>query len=213
MNNKNNLFTYTKEYIKSKIDSNYVLSSDSPERMLNNHDLLIKTIKQNPKFIEELPEEILFKDDAYIKTAIEAGYRMKTGDNKFKNNSIFISKYLDFCTKLPEACSIELSVFNDQEIREKFLSRAKQEKYSIRMWDPQFLKDDPELAIEYFRNLIRISGQSHANIHANIFGNSILSKELMKNDWFIKEFINLCAESGISEHEIIDLITTVGINK
>lgn len=207
MKGKNNFFTYLKEYIKSKTDDNYVLNSNSPSRMLNNRDLLIKTIKQNPRFIDELPEEILFKDDIYIKTATESGYKVYYG-SKFYDNPRFISKYLDYCTELPRIAEIGYSLVDNKEIRDKYLIRAKKEKYLISIHDPQFLKDDPELALEYFKDLF----QKNAKDPSKIVEESILTKEVMKNDWFMKEFISLCNESEMSEKQIIDMISAIGIN-
>lgn len=207
MKGKNNFFTYLREYIKSKTDDNYVLNSNSPSRMLNNRDLLIKTIKQNPRFIDELPEEILFKDDIYIKTAIESGYKVYYG-SKFYDNPRFISKYLDYCTELPRIAEIGYSLVDNKEIRDKYLIRAKKEKYLISIHDPQFLKDDPELALEYFKDLF----QKNAKDPSKIVEESILTKEVMKNDWFMKEFISLCNESEMSEKQIIDMISAIGIN-
>lgn len=72
------------ELIKSKVNKNYVLSEDSPEFLRRNKDLILKTIKRNYRYLDQVPDDILLEEllqqslpvNGIIDTAFKMGYML-----------------------------------------------------------------------------------------------------------------------------------------
>ena len=72
------------ELIKSKVNKNYVLSEDSPEFLRRNKDLILKTIKRNYRYLDQVPDNILLEEllqqslpvNGIIDTAFKMGYML-----------------------------------------------------------------------------------------------------------------------------------------
>ena len=70
------------ELIKSKTNKDYVLMKDSPEFLKRNKDLILKTVKKNCAYLNEVPDDILLEElsqdsipeTGIINTAFKNGY-------------------------------------------------------------------------------------------------------------------------------------------
>lgn len=70
------------ELIKSKVNKDYVLSENSPEFLKRNKDLILKTIKRNYSYLDQVPDDILLEElqqallptNGIIDTAFKSGY-------------------------------------------------------------------------------------------------------------------------------------------
>lgn len=50
------------EFIKSKIDKGYILSDSSPEFLKQNRDLILKTIKANVLYLDQVSDDMLLEE-------------------------------------------------------------------------------------------------------------------------------------------------------
>ncbi|MBR3162936.1 MAG: hypothetical protein IKF17_02390 [Clostridia bacterium] len=73
------------ELIKSKVNKDYVLSENSPEFLKRNKDLILKTIKRNYSYLDQVPDDILLEElqqallptNGIIDTAFKSGYALR----------------------------------------------------------------------------------------------------------------------------------------
>ena len=79
------------ELIKSKVNKNYVLSENSPEFLSQNRDLIIKTIRRDYRYLDQVPDNILLEElqqgslptNGIIDTAFKSGYELTA--NPYRN--------------------------------------------------------------------------------------------------------------------------------
>lgn len=72
------------EFLKSKVNKDYVLSENSPELLRRKKDLIIKTIKKDSSYLDQVPDDILLEElqqqslpvDGIIDTAFKMGYQL-----------------------------------------------------------------------------------------------------------------------------------------
>lgn len=70
------------ELIQSKVNKDYVLSESSPEFLRRNKDLILKTIKRDYEYLNQVPDDILLEElqqpslpsNGIINTAFNCGY-------------------------------------------------------------------------------------------------------------------------------------------
>lgn len=70
------------ELLKSKVNKDYILSENSPEFLRRNKDLILKTIKKDFRYLDQVPDDILLEEllqqsipiDGIIDTAFKSGY-------------------------------------------------------------------------------------------------------------------------------------------
>lgn len=70
------------ELIKSKVNKNYILSESSPEFLRRNKELILKTIKRDYRYLDQVPDDILLEEllqqslptNGIIDTAFKSGY-------------------------------------------------------------------------------------------------------------------------------------------
>ena len=70
------------EIIKSKVNKDYVLSENSPEFLRRNKELILKTIKRDYRYLDQVPDDILLEEllqqslptNGIIDTAFKSGY-------------------------------------------------------------------------------------------------------------------------------------------
>ena len=73
------------EFIKSKVDKDYILSESSPEFLKQNRDLILKTIKANALYLDQVSDDILLEEllqqqlpsNGIIDTAFKRGYTFR----------------------------------------------------------------------------------------------------------------------------------------
>lgn len=72
------------ELIKSKVNKDYVLSENSPEFLRRNKDLILKTIRENYRYLDQVSDDILLEElqqnplpnNGIIDTAFKQGYKL-----------------------------------------------------------------------------------------------------------------------------------------
>ena len=70
------------ELIKSKVNKDYVLSENSPDFLRRNKDLILKTIRRDYRYLDQVPDDILLEElqqgqlpiNGIIDTAFKSGY-------------------------------------------------------------------------------------------------------------------------------------------
>ena len=70
------------ELVKSKVNKNYVLSENSPDFLRRNKDLILKTIRRDYRYLDQVPDDILLEElqqgqlpiNGIIDTAFKSGY-------------------------------------------------------------------------------------------------------------------------------------------
>ena len=77
------------ELIKSKLDKNYFLSEKSPDFLKRNKDLILKTIRRDPNYLNQVPEDILLEElqqgylpNGIIDTAFKRGYELEADPDR-----------------------------------------------------------------------------------------------------------------------------------
>jgi hypothetical protein len=76
------------ELIKSKVNKDYILSESSPEFLKRNRDLILKTIKMDCKYLNQVADDILLEElsqqslpiNGIIDTAFKSGYQLIAGE-------------------------------------------------------------------------------------------------------------------------------------
>ena len=79
------------ELIKSKVNKDYVLSKNSPEFLRRNKDLILKTIRIDYRYLDQVPDDILLEElhqvslpiNGIIDTAFKSGYELTA--NPYRN--------------------------------------------------------------------------------------------------------------------------------
>lgn len=70
------------ELLKSKVNKDYILSENSPEFLRGNKELILKTIKRDCRYLNQVPYDILLEEllqdslpiNGVIDTAFKSGY-------------------------------------------------------------------------------------------------------------------------------------------
>ena len=78
------------ELIKSKVDKDYVLSENAPEFLKRNKDLILKAIRRDPGYLDQVPDDILLEElqqaslptNGIIDTAFKSGYVLTADPNR-----------------------------------------------------------------------------------------------------------------------------------
>lgn len=73
------------ELLKSKVNKDYILSENSPEFLRRNKDLILKTIKRDFTYLDQVSDDILLEEllqpslpiNGIIDTAFKSGYVLK----------------------------------------------------------------------------------------------------------------------------------------
>ena len=79
------------ELLKSKLNKDYILSEDSPEFLRRNKDLILKTIKKNYTYLDNVPDDILLEElsqqslpiNGIIDTAFKNGYKLTANPYRY----------------------------------------------------------------------------------------------------------------------------------
>lgn len=98
------IFRNAVEFIKSKTDSKYILSDTSPDFFKRNKELILRTIKANPVYLNSIPEDMLieelehqvFPENGLILTAFRRGYRINPNNSpRFMFGKKGIKEFVD----------------------------------------------------------------------------------------------------------------------
>lgn len=215
------------EFIKSKVDKSYILSESSPEFLKQNRDLILKTIKANVNYLDQVSDDILLEEllqeqlpsNGIIDTAFKRGYALgKDGSpilvsehakkailqyvemqkNTTDKDNVFTRRSLFKIEYLLE--NLDESILQDLDFREKLLDLAIEKGYNITEYSPMHLKQIHRLAENYYRDLLE-------NNIDGILTKNILSPELLKSKEFLENYINLLKQKGIDDETIISSLT------
>ena len=217
------------EFIKSKVDKSYILSESSPEFLKQNRNLILKTIKANVNYLDQVSDDILLEEllqeqipsNGIVDTAFKRGYTF--GKN---SSSILVSEHAkkailqyvemqknttdkdNVFMRMPLSLSkikgllenLDESILQDLDFREKLLDLAIEKGYKITENSPMHLKQIDRLAENYYKDLLE-------NNIDGILTQNILSPELLKNKEFLESYINLLKQQGIDDETIISSLT------
>lgn len=78
------------ELLKSKVNKDYILSQNSPEFLRRNKDLILKTIKRDARYLDQVPDDILLEEllqqslpiNGIIDTAFKRGYILTSNPHR-----------------------------------------------------------------------------------------------------------------------------------
>lgn len=218
------------EFIKSKVNKNYILSESSPEFLKQNRDLILKTIKANVLYLDQVSDDILLEEllqrqlplNGIIDTAFKRGYTLgkdstpilvsehakiailqyvEMQKNTTDKDNLFTRRILASQRKLSYLLeNLDETLLLDAEFREKLLDLAIEKGYKITEYSPMHLKQIDRLAENYYRDLLE-------NNIDGILKKNILSSELLKNKGFLESYINLLKQKGIDNETIVSSLT------
>lgn len=218
------------EFIKSKVNKNYILSESSPEFLKQNRDLILKTIKANVLYLDQVSDDILLEEllqrqlplNGIIDTAFKRGYTLgkdstpilvsehakiailqyvEMQKNTTDKDNLFTRRTLASQRKLSYLLeNLDETLLLDAEFREKLLDLAIEKGYKITEYSPMHLKQIDRLAENYYRDLLE-------NNIDGILTKNILSSELLKNKGFLESYINLLKQKGIDNETIVSSLT------
>lgn len=215
------------EFIKSKVDKSYILSESSPEFLKRNRDLILKTIKANVNYLDQVSDDILLEEllqeqlpsNGIVDTAFKRGYTfgkdsspilvsehakkailqyVEMQKNTTDKDNVFTRRSLFKIEYLLE--NLDESILQDLDFREKLLDLAIEKGYNITEYSPMHLKQIHRLAENYYRDLLE-------NNIDGILTKNILSPELLKSKEFLENYINLLKQKGIDDETIISSLT------
>ena len=215
------------EFIKSKVDKSYILSESSPEFLKRNRDLILKTIKANVNYLDQVSDDILLEEllqeqlpsNGIVDTAFKRGYTfgkdsspilvsehakkailqyVEMQKNTTDKDNVFTQRSLFKIEYLLE--NLDESILQDLDFREKLLDLAIEKGYNITEYSPMHLKQIDRLAENYYRDLLE-------NNIDGILTKNILSSELLKNKGFLESYINLLKQKGIDNETIVSSLT------
>lgn len=218
------------EFIKSKIDKGYILSDSSPEFLKQNRDLILKTIKANVLYLDQVSDDMLLEEllqqqlppNGIIDTAFKRGYTLGKYSSPIlvsEHAKKAILQYVEMQKNTTDSPNkdnlftrrtlsritylledLDESLLQDVDFREKLLDLAIEKGYKITEYSPMHLKQNYRLAENYYRDLLE-------NNRDGILRKNILSPELLKNKEFLESYINLLKQKGIDDETIVNSLT------
>ena len=216
------------DYFKSKVDKNYILSDNSPKFLKTNRKLILKTIRMDSSYLNQVPDDILLEEllspqlpiDGIIYSAFKKGYMLcksspkilmsekaknailqyikmqkKDENNMFREVGVSCSRKI---SRLVE--DLDESLFSDVGFREELLTLAIEKGYKIKQNSPGHLLRNERLAENYYKDLLEINAE-------DVISQNILSPELLSSKDFLRNYISLLSQNGISKEIIIDTLT------
>ena len=178
------------ELLKSKVNKDYTLSEDSPEFLRRNKDLILKTIKKDCNYLNQVPDDILLEElrqqtlptDGIIYTAFEKGYSLNGTYHGTPSSKILLGEeaktailqYIEMQKKgvllqgrLEDVLDhLDESLLSDTEFREELVTLAIKKGYEITYHSQMYLKQNATLAENYYRNLLE--KKMYQNYHRDI---------------------------------------------
>ena len=218
------------EFIKSKVNKDYILSESSPEFLKQNRNLILKTIKANVLYLDQVSDDILLEEllqqhlpsNGIIDTAFKRGYTFRKDSAPIlvsEYAKIAILQYIEMqknTTDSPDKYHLftrttlsritylleylDESLLQDVDFREKLLDLAIEKGYKITEYSPIHLKQNDRLAKNYYMDLLE-------NNRDEILRKNILNPELLKNKEFLESYINLLKQKGIDDETIVNSLT------
>lgn len=221
------------ELIKSKVNKDYVLSENSPEFLKRNKDLILKTIRKDYRYLDQVPEDILLKELQYnlvdlynhrslpingiIYTAFKNGYRLTASPYGTPSQAIL----LGVNAKVAILQYIEMQKENSKG--DTVLSNILEYLDESLLLDVDFKKQLLDLAVakgykitEYSRPYLKQNSILAENYYRELLENNnvdgllnanILSPELIGDKNFLQNYINMLSQKGIDTDTIVSTLT------
>lgn len=219
------------ELIKSKTNKDYVLMKDSPEFLKRNKDLILKTVKKNCAYLNEVPDDILLEElsqdsipeTGIINTAFKNGYAIFPGVSPTilfgPEAKAAILQYIEMQKGNPS----KYDLFRDRETdcQERLSSILEYLDESL-LLDVDFKKQLLGLAIEKnyrvksnSRDYLKQNGTLAENYYRELMEDNtplnsgwyaLLSPELAKNKVFLQNYINMLSQKGVDKEAIVRIL-------
>lgn len=200
------------EFVKSRLNKDYILTENSPDFLRKNRKLILKTIERNPEYLNKVDENLLLEElmqqqlpiNGIIDTAFKNRYRLdkdSLGILKGDKAKIAIMQYIKMYNRSLKDISVALSnldreLFLDTEFKEKLFDTVLEKGWNIEPNSPEYLRHEPRLAERYYVELIK------NNLIISESSN-ILDDTLLNNTEFVQKYINLLASKGIDNDTIL----------
>lgn len=221
------------EFIKSKVNKNYILSESSPEFLKQNRDLILKTIKANVLYLDQVSDNILLEEllqkqlppNGIIDTAFKRGYTLGNASTPIllsENAKIAILQYIEMQKNTNDNTN------KDNLFTRRTLGSQWKISYLLENLDESLLMD-----VEFREKLLDLASKKGYKIKQNspmylkqngrlaenyykdllennidgILTQNILSPKLLKNKEFLESYINLLKQKGIDDETIISSLT------
>lgn len=220
------------EFIKSKVDKSYILSESSPEFLKQDRNLILKTIKANVRYLNQVSDDILLEElcqeqlpsNGIIDTAFKRGYILGIGSSSILRGEHAKKAILQY-VEMQKNTTDKDNVFN--KIERVNLFEQKIENLfgcldeSI-LQDLDFREKLFDLVIEkgykitksspmYLRQIPRLVENYYRDLLENNIGGilteNILNPELLKSPEFLENYINILKQKGIDDETIVSSLT------
>lgn len=221
------------EFIKSKVNKDYILSESSPEFLKQNRDLILKTIKANVLYLDQVSDDILIEEllqqqlpsNGIIDTAFKRGYTLGKD-----SAHILVSEHAQ--KAILQYVEMQKNT-NDNTVRDNlFIRRTLGSQWKIPyllenldeslLQDVEFREKLLDLAIEkgykitefspmHLKQNARLAENYYRDLLENdidgILNKNILTPELLRNKNFLEGYINLLKQKGIDDESIVNSLT------
>ena len=221
------------EFIKSKVDKDYILSESSPEFLKQNRNLILKTIKENAKYLDQVSDDVLLEEllqqelpsDGIIDTAFKRGYTLGNTSTPIllsENAKIAILQYIEMQKNTND------NTDKDNLFTQRTLGSQWKISYLLETLDESLLLD-----VEFREKLLDLVSKKGYKIEQNspmylkqngklaenyykdllennidgILTQNILNPKLFENKEFLDSYINLLKQKGIDDETIISSLT------
>ena len=221
------------EFIKSKVNKDYILSESSPEFLKQNRDLILKTIKANVLYLDQVSDDILLEEllqqqlpsNGIIDTAFKRGYTFGKDSTPVlvsKHAKKAILQYVEM-QKNTNDNTDKNNLFTRRTLSSQMkLSYLLENLDESLLLDVEFREKLLDLAIEkgykiteyspmHLKQIDRLAENYYRDLLENnidgILTKNILSSELLKNKGFLESYINLLKQKGIDNETIVSSLT------
>ena len=221
------------EFIKSKVDKDYILSESSPEFLKQNRNLILKTIKANARYLDLVSDDVLLEEllqqelpsNGIIDTAFKRGYTLGNTSTPIllsENAKIAILQYIEMQKNTND------NTDKDNLFTQRTLGSQWKISYLLESLDESLLLD-----VEFREKLLDLAskkgykieqsspmylkqnGKLAENYYKDLLENNIdgiltqniLSPKLFENKEFLESYINLLKQKGIDYETIISSLT------
>ena len=221
------------EFIKSKVDKDYILSESSPEFLKQNRNLILKTIKANARYLDLVSDDVLLEEllqqelpsNGIIDTAFKRGYTLGNTSTPIllsENAKIAILQYIEMQKNTND------NTDKDNLFTQRTLGSQWKISYLLESLDESLLLD-----VEFREKLLDLAskkgykieqsspmylkqnGKLAENYYKDLLENNIdgiltkniLNPTLFKNKEFLESYINLLKQKGIDDETIISSLT------
>lgn len=221
------------EFIKSKVNKDYILSESSPEFLKQNRDLILKTIKVNVLYLDQVSDDILLEEllqqqlpsNGIIDTAFKRGYTFRKD-----STPVLVSEHAK--KAILQYVEMQKNTNDNTDKNNLFTRRTLSSQVKLSyllenldeslLLDVEFREKLLDLVIEkgykitesspmHLKQIDRLAENYYRDLLENnidgVLTKNILSAELLKNKGFLESYINLLKQKGIDNETIVSSLT------